>query len=80
MIDYKTYQMFHHGSEAFKFWAPVFIPFDKRPQRIDITITTELSETDIMLLPPGIHGFFLKEKKWGAYLTEDVFTFTSITC
>ncbi|KAL2143334.1 hypothetical protein VTI28DRAFT_10577 [Corynascus sepedonium] len=64
MIDYKTYQMFHHGSEAFKFWAPVFIPFDKRPQRIDITITTELSETDIMLLPPGIHGFFMKEKKW----------------
>ncbi|KAK4245454.1 Fidgetin-like protein 1 [Corynascus novoguineensis] len=64
MIDYKTYHMFHHGSEAFNFLPPVFIPFDKRPQRIDITTTTELSETDIMLLPPGIHGFFLKEKKW----------------
>jgi hypothetical protein len=35
--------------------------------RTDIANTATLSPIETLLLPPGIHGFFLKDKKWGEY-------------
>lgn len=64
IIDYQMYRMFHNHAEAFKFSACRVVSFDKWPQQIE-AITAELDQISTMLLPPGIHGFFLKDKKWG---------------
>jgi hypothetical protein len=62
MVDYQVYSKFHGDSEAFKFSAKPQVPYDQWPDAIPNTAT--LTEAHKMLLPPGIHGFFLKEKKW----------------
>ncbi len=63
MIDYQTYYKFHKDAEAFAFSGRRVAAFDTWPQQI--SATADLSSVNTMLLPPGIHGFFLQEKKWG---------------
>ncbi|TLS27550.1 hypothetical protein PpBr36_05390 [Pyricularia pennisetigena] len=63
MLDYHVYAKFHALSEAFKFSTKQKSPYDGWPDLVPIT--SELSDKQVMLLPPGIHGFFLKEKNWG---------------
>jgi hypothetical protein len=66
MIDYHMYRKFHQHAEAFtNFSARRVVPFDKWPQQIEAT-TSELSPANTLLLPAGIHGFLLKDKRWGA--------------
>jgi hypothetical protein len=65
MIDYETYHKFHEYADAFKFSNCRIVPFENWPKKI--SVTTTLSPEETMLLPPGIHGFFLKDKKWGAH-------------
>ena len=63
MIDYQAYYKFHKDAEAFAFSDRRVAAFDTWPQQI--IATADLSSVNTMLLPPGIHGFFLREKKWG---------------
>jgi hypothetical protein len=67
MVDYQTYHSFHTYADAFKFSQVKRAIFDNAPEEISAA-TAELSAVDTILLPPGIHGFFLKEKKWGTPL------------
>lgn len=62
MIDYQTYRNFHPRADAFEFGAKNRVLFDKWPTSIPHNGT--LHETDFLLLPPDIHGYPLKEKKW----------------
>lgn len=63
MLDYQVYSRFHAGSEAFDFSTSRKAPYDRWP--VSFPISTKMSDANLILLPPGIHGFFLKEKKWG---------------
>jgi hypothetical protein len=65
MIDYKTYRIFHPSAEAFHFSQSSLAPFDRWPEKIPHNAT--LDDDLIILLPPFIHGFFLKDKRWGKY-------------
>lgn len=57
------YSKFHANSEVFEFSFKRRAPYDRWPD--SFPIGTKMSNANKMLLPPGIHGFFLKEKKWG---------------
>jgi len=65
MIDYQIYHKFHGHADAFRFSNQRVVTFDT--WRTDIANTATLSPIETLLLPPGIHGFFLKDKKWGEY-------------
>ncbi|KAI0428596.1 hypothetical protein F5Y09DRAFT_332445 [Xylaria sp. FL1042] len=62
MLDYQTYYKFHPASEAFRFSMKNRAPYDRWPNTI--SNSSSLNPIDMILLPPGIHGFFMKEKKW----------------
>ena len=64
MIDYKMFQRFHPGSEAFHFDKPPpdEIPFDPRPTNVSFEA---IGTQDLyLLLPPDTYGFYFTEKKW----------------
>jgi hypothetical protein len=63
MIDYQTYRKFHQQAEAFTFSKATKHPFDRR--RDWYSESSLLKDEDYLLMPPQIHGFVLKEKKWG---------------
>jgi hypothetical protein len=63
MIDYKTYRRFHPKAEMFQFSKHSIAPFDRWPEHIPHNAILE--NKLLILLPPFIHGFFLKDKKWG---------------
>jgi len=63
MIDYQTYRKFHQGAEAFIFSNIPNHPLDRRRYRFSESSLP--SDEDYLLMPPQIHGFVLKEKKWG---------------
>lgn len=67
MIDYTTFRRFHPKAEAFQFSNRPVASFDLWPETIPYNAT--LDENLTILLPPYIHGFFLKEKKWGMSLS-----------
>jgi len=69
MIDYKTYRRFHPNADAFQFSKIALAPFDRWPESIPHNAT--LDEHIMILLPPVIHGFFLKDKKWGMHITQN---------
>ncbi|KAK6860766.1 P-loop containing nucleoside triphosphate hydrolase protein [Apiospora arundinis] len=62
MLDYQIYSKFHSISEAFTFSTRRKAPYDSWPD--SIPNTAQLPPIHKVLLPAGIHGFFLKEKKW----------------
>ncbi|GAB1317958.1 hypothetical protein MFIFM68171_08168 [Madurella fahalii] len=70
MIDYQMYRKFHALADAFSFSTRPAAMFDQWPQ--EISVTTKLCPSNLMLLPPGIHGFFLKDKKWVYLLVENI--------
>lgn len=66
MVDYQTYRRFHPAAAHFNaldFTSGPAGVFDPWPKTIDRDSTLTAIQT--MLLPPGIHGFLLGEKKWG---------------
>ena len=63
MIDYQTYRKFHSTASPFAFSSAAKTLYDHWPESISNTKT--LTDDQLMLLPPDIHGFFLKEKRWG---------------
>jgi len=62
MIDYQVYSKFHRFAKAFDFSKKERAAFDVWPE--NISRHEPLPEVQLMLLPSGIHGFYLKEKKW----------------
>lgn len=64
MIDYQTYRKFHQHAVAFTFSKATKHPFDQR--RDYFSESNLLQDEDYILMPPQIHGFVLKEKKWGS--------------
>ncbi|KAK0744480.1 P-loop containing nucleoside triphosphate hydrolase protein [Apiosordaria backusii] len=62
MVDYQVYSKFHGNADAFRFSEKDIANFDKWPKTQ--SHKTSLSKEDLILLPQGIHGFYLKEKKW----------------
>ncbi|EOO00263.1 putative aaa family atpase protein [Phaeoacremonium minimum UCRPA7] len=62
MIDYQTYRKFHGAATAFSFSRSAKALYDRWPE--SISNNSYLSEDNFMLLPPEIHGFFLKDKRW----------------
>ncbi|KAI1111946.1 hypothetical protein F5Y14DRAFT_453540 [Nemania sp. NC0429] len=70
MLDYQTYYKFHASSEAFNFSPHSIAPYDRWPDKI--SNSSSLQPTELMLLPPGIHGFFMKEKKWVHLLVAQI--------
>jgi hypothetical protein len=70
MIDYKTYRRFHPKAETFQFSTHAIAPFDRWPEHIPHNAI--IDNTLIILLPPFIHGFFLKDKKWGKHYTHQI--------
>jgi len=65
IVDYQTYYKFHQGSEAFKFSNESKATYDAWPETI--SNKAQLDGIHMILLPPGTHGFFMKEKKWGKF-------------
>ncbi|KAM7217128.1 Fidgetin-like protein 1 [Rhypophila decipiens] len=72
MLDYQVYSKFHGASPAFSFSTTQLAPFDPWPENIPCDQDHELSETEMMLLPAGIHGFYFKEKKWMHLLVQNI--------
>ncbi|KAI1379319.1 hypothetical protein F4677DRAFT_464703 [Hypoxylon crocopeplum] len=70
MIDYQVYFKFHSNSDAFVFSKNSKATYDPWPDSIPITAT--LPQSLKMLLPPGVHGFFVKEKKWVHLLVDNI--------
>ncbi|KAK8039917.1 hypothetical protein PG993_008328 [Apiospora rasikravindrae] len=62
MLDYQVYSKFHAHSEAFQSTEQRKAPYDRWPDSLQIS--AKLPDAYTILLPPGIYGFFLKEKKW----------------
>jgi hypothetical protein len=62
MIDYRTYLQMHPTSPAFNFSTHQKVPFDRWPETI--SHHTELKDDNLLILPPEIHGFAFKKKKW----------------
>ncbi|RDW73420.1 hypothetical protein BP6252_07327 [Coleophoma cylindrospora] len=67
MIDYCTYRKLHPFASIFD--VTIFAPtppgyklIDKRP--LNLSIKEDPSDESLMILPPNVHGFDLKEKKW----------------
>lgn len=65
MIDYKTYRKIHPNAEAFNFPPESILPFDTWPESVPLDAKPD--ENVLILLPPCVQGFFLKDKKWGVY-------------
>ncbi|KAI0908788.1 hypothetical protein F4823DRAFT_597286 [Ustulina deusta] len=70
MLDYQIYYKFHPESGAFAFSERSRIAYDKWPE--NISNRSSLRPIEMMLLPPGIHGFFMKEKKWVHLLVAQI--------
>ncbi|KAK7999075.1 P-loop containing nucleoside triphosphate hydrolase protein [Apiospora marii] len=70
MLDYQVYFKFHPNSEALRFAARGKSGYDSWP--VSIPNTEQLSDIHKILLPPGIHGFYLKEKKWIHLLVDNI--------
>jgi hypothetical protein len=63
MIDHKIYHKMHEYATAFDFRRPTIThSFDRMPAYL--STGQHLSETEVLLLPPDIYGFYLNEKKW----------------
>ncbi|KAG7284291.1 hypothetical protein NEMBOFW57_010660 [Staphylotrichum longicolle] len=58
------------SADAFAFSCNRVAAFDPWPEQI--SASDELSSINKILLPPGIHGFFLKEKAWTHLLLENI--------
>jgi len=65
MVDYQIYSKFHGAAEAFSFSTKDRAAFDPWPETLSSNVS--LSKPHLLLLPPGIHGFYLKEKKWSGF-------------
>ncbi|OCL11062.1 P-loop containing nucleoside triphosphate hydrolase protein [Glonium stellatum] len=74
MIDYQTYRSFHPRADTFTFSTKNRVLFDK--WSTSIPHNGALSKVDFLLLPPDIHGYPLKEKKWSRLLVDNVFDVT----
>ncbi|KAM7183876.1 Fidgetin-like protein 1 [Rhypophila sp. PSN 637] len=72
MLDYQVYSKFHGTSAAFSFSTTQRAPFDPWPENVPCDQDHGLSETEMMLLPAGIHGFYFKEKKWMHLLVQNI--------
>ncbi|KAI1298945.1 hypothetical protein F5Y03DRAFT_386487 [Xylaria venustula] len=70
MLDYQIYYKFHPASEAFDFSMKDKATYDQWPDTI--SNKSSLRPIDMMLLPSGIHGFFMKEKKWVHLLVAQI--------
>ncbi|KAI0403448.1 hypothetical protein F4802DRAFT_599046 [Xylaria palmicola] len=70
MLDYQTYYKFHPTAEAFKFSNKMKAAYDRWSETIPKN--SSLHAIDMILLPPGIHGFFMKEKKWVHLLVAQI--------
>ncbi|KAK3314264.1 hypothetical protein B0H66DRAFT_568105 [Apodospora peruviana] len=71
MIDYETYHKFHPHAAAFSFGGHRSnVSFDMWPT--ELRKDTILTPLQTMLLPPGIHGFLLGEKKWVHLLVDRI--------
>ncbi len=66
MLDYPTYRMMHRDAEAFKHRSEKPLDYDDFPEKVGID--GEITEEQMMLCPPNIHGYLLKEKIWGMRL------------
>lgn len=53
----------HPEAKNFKFSSNDILPFDVWPE--NIPQDAMLKEDSLILLPPYIHGYFLKDKGWG---------------
>lgn len=62
MIDYRTFKKFHPDSPDLDppFHSP--LPYDTWPSTLPHD--AQLSDLEVLLLPPIIHGFILKQKNW----------------
>ncbi|KAK3370368.1 hypothetical protein B0H63DRAFT_315213 [Podospora didyma] len=70
MVDYQIYSKFHINAEAFLFSTKSIADFDRWPE--SLSYNALLSEPQLILLPPGVHGFYFKEKKWMHLLVERI--------
>ncbi|KAI0972612.1 hypothetical protein F4678DRAFT_460182 [Xylaria arbuscula] len=70
MLDYQIYYKFHPSSEAFHFSMKNKATYDQWPDTI--SNNSSLRPIDMVLLPSGIHGFFMKEKKWVHLLVAQI--------
>jgi hypothetical protein len=66
MVDYLTYRMMHRDAEVFTYKTEKPLENDKFPEKIGRD--GKITEEQMILCPPNIHGYLLKEKTWGIYL------------
>lgn len=62
MIDYRTFKKFHPNSPDLNPSSRSPLPFDSWPGTLPHD--SQLSDLEVLLLPPIIHGFILKQKSW----------------
>ncbi|KAK4198765.1 hypothetical protein QBC40DRAFT_283220 [Triangularia verruculosa] len=70
VVDYQVYSKFHGEAQAFDFSELDIASFDSWPKAL--SCEASLSKDNLLLLPQGIHGFYLKEKKWVHLLVDGV--------
>ncbi|KAH8195787.1 hypothetical protein TruAng_010061 [Truncatella angustata] len=71
MVDYRTYRQMHPTPENFVFRDVAKVAFDRWPETIPCTLETLESNCSV-LLPPEIHAFSFKKKKWSSLLVDHI--------
>ncbi|KAH7011098.1 hypothetical protein EDB80DRAFT_711244 [Ilyonectria destructans] len=74
MIDYRTFKKFHPESSDLTFSYHRIDSFDPWPETMRYDM--ELSDTHMIIMPPTIHGFILKQKNWSKLLVDNIDTVT----
>lgn len=63
MVDMATYMKMHSFSKVPQPWKAAE-EFDRFPQQIGIE-NDEITDDEVLMLPATMHGYSLREKKWG---------------
>ncbi|KAI0878207.1 hypothetical protein GGS24DRAFT_13174 [Hypoxylon argillaceum] len=70
MLDYQMYHKFHPTSDAFAFSDKKRTTYDQWPDFV--SNSSSLRPIEMILLPPSIHAFFMKENKWVHLLVAQI--------
>lgn len=75
MLGFPTYRVMHRDAKIFTQRSDKPLEYDPSPEKI--SKDADLTEDQMMLCPPNIQGYLLREKKWGTYLLSRSISYNS---
>ena len=69
IIDHNTFGAYHPDHIKCDSLKDRLGRFDRWPERVPYT--ANLSKEQLILLPPGIHAFYMQNKTWGRYTANN---------